>query len=115
VDEVSADEELRASIGDGADGVCVPDFLEEAFSHGVRCPPWLATGGKAAHGDSECQSHMHFMRRKNFRAFAKSSQLHQETDDDSTQTEQCHHDGDDFQPVLRATGFRLVTLDPIIP
>jgi hypothetical protein len=30
---VRADEELRASIGNGADGVSVPDFLEEAFSH----------------------------------------------------------------------------------
>jgi hypothetical protein len=56
---VRADEELRASVRDGADGVCVPDFLEEAFSHDIRCPPWLATGGKTAHGVSECQSRMH--------------------------------------------------------
>ena len=33
VDEVGADEELRAAVREGADGVGVPDFLEEAFSH----------------------------------------------------------------------------------
>ena len=40
VDEVCADEELRPSIGNGADGVSIPDFLEEAFSHVGGYPPW---------------------------------------------------------------------------
>jgi hypothetical protein len=34
VDEVRADEQLRAAVGEGSDGVGVPDFLKQAFSHG---------------------------------------------------------------------------------
>lgn len=35
VDEVSANEELGAAVGEGAHGVSVPDFFVECFSHGV--------------------------------------------------------------------------------
>jgi hypothetical protein len=58
VDEVGADEELCTSIGDGANGVCVPDFLEEAFSHDIRCSPGFAAGGEIGWAKLECQSRM---------------------------------------------------------
>ena len=53
MDEVGADEELRATIRDGSDGVCVPDFLEEAFSHG-KC----ATVVRGGAGSWQCSSHL---------------------------------------------------------
>ena len=36
MDQVSADEELRATVGKRANGVGVPNFLEEIFSHGEQ-------------------------------------------------------------------------------
>jgi hypothetical protein len=45
MDEVGADEELRAAVCESADGVGVPDFLEEAFSHGKEDRRgWRRTG-----------------------------------------------------------------------
>ena len=111
MDEVRADEELRASIGDGADRVCVPDFLEEAFSHGVRCPPWLATGGKTAHADLECQSRM-LIRLKET---GTSAEFDDQAGDDSRQCEHADDDYDDFQPLPGTPDLGGRTLDPVIP
>ena len=36
VDEVRADQQLRLAVGQLADGVSVPYFLEERFCHGKR-------------------------------------------------------------------------------
>lgn len=36
MNEVSADEELRATVRENSDGVGVPYFLKKAFSHGVK-------------------------------------------------------------------------------
>ena len=36
MDEVGSDEQLGATVREGSDGVCFPDFLKQAFSHGAR-------------------------------------------------------------------------------
>lgn len=58
MDEVGADEKLRAAIGKSADGVGFPDFLEEAFAH-VLEPPWFAAGRENGYAREKCQSRMH--------------------------------------------------------
>lgn len=48
MNEVSADEQLRTTVCEGANGVGVPYFLKEAFSHGEDMP-WF-TADEKLHG-----------------------------------------------------------------
>lgn len=55
MDEVGSDEELCAAVGECANGVCVPDFLKEAFTHDVMCAGFEAGGEDGGH-QVRCQS-----------------------------------------------------------
>ena len=103
MNEVSADEELRASVGQCAYGVSIPDFLKEAFTHGWKSRRGWRRAGKMASRPGIVKAASGASRESTIGH--PSAHLDPERGGDTSQRENSDDCGHDFRPIVGAFPF----------
>lgn len=115
MNEMGSDEELRATIGERANGVGVPDFLKEAFSHSENSA--VVGGGAETCIHLQGLSKPHAPKAGEKIQVPPSSllQFDHKSGNNGTEREQSQKDDRDLNPahgIFRARGF---PIHPLIP